>query len=242
LRPSTYVLASIGLVTLLPAALVTSFLPLVGGNLANCAMAQSSGAQSSSTQSSGAQSSSTQLISAPQSDSHAQVSSEAKTKAKKGKRTKNKGDDFSGDRDCNMFQLEPTVINERYYTSGKAEHYQKISPTLPPGAPIPDNEGPYAPETKPQVTGSGEKLNDKLDSQVKASLTALKDVKGDSPTLKLKLRVSTVNDALLAQLKELKVDVISTSRASGDMIVYAPAHKVNEIGNLNQVLIVLLAQ
>jgi hypothetical protein len=93
-----------------------------------------------------------------------------------------------------------------------------------------------------KVAGSLEQLNDKLDSQVKASLTALKDVKGDSPTLKLKLRVSTMDDALLTHLKDLKVDVISASRASGDMIVYAPAHKVNDIGNLSQVLIVLLAQ
>lgn len=234
MRPSTYVLASIALVTLLPAAFVTSFLPPVGGNLSNCALAQTTDTQSSG-----------QSGNPSKSGIQPQVLSETPnntlTKTKKTKRTKSKGDDFSGDRDCNMFQLEPSVINERYYTSGKAEHYQKISPTLPPGAPIPDNEGPYAPEVKPQVTGSNIKLNDKLDCQVKASLTALKDVKDDSPTLKLKLRVSTIDDALLAHLKELKVDVVSTSRASGDMIVYAPAHKVNDIGNINEVLIVLLA-
>ncbi len=76
----------------------------------------------------------------------------------------------------------------------------------------------------------------------KGFAAALKDVKGESPTLKLKLRVSTVDDALLAHLKDLKVDVISTVRASGDMVVYAPAHKVNDLGNLSQVLIVMLAQ
>jgi hypothetical protein len=236
LRPSTYVLASIALVTLLPAALMISFLPPVGGNLSNCALAQTTDTQSSGEQS----------VNSSKSGIQPQVLSETQnntqTKTRKAKRIKSKGDDFSGDRDCNMFQLEPSVINERYYTSGKAEHHQKISPTLPAGAPIPDNEGPYAPEVKPQVTGSNEKLNDKLDSQVKASLTALKDVKDDSPALKLKLKVSTVDDALLAHLKELKVDVVSTSRASGDMIVYAPAHKVNDIGNINEVLIVLLAQ
>ncbi|MBS1995919.1 MAG: hypothetical protein JSS86_06395 [Cyanobacteria bacterium SZAS LIN-2] len=165
-----------------------------------------------------------------------------KDKSKKARRVKSKGDDFSGDRDCNMFQVEPSVINERYYTSGKAEHHQKISPTLPYGAPIPDNEGPYQPDTKAPVKSSNDIFNDKLDSQVKASLIALKDIKSDSPSLKLKLRVSTMDDALLINLKEMKVDVISSSRASGDIIVYAPAQKVNDIGSLHQVLNVLLAQ
>jgi len=45
-----------------------------------------------------------------------------------------------GPRDTNMFQVEPTVIDERHYTSGRAERHQKTSPTLPEGSPIPDNE------------------------------------------------------------------------------------------------------
>jgi Flp pilus assembly secretin CpaC len=44
-----------------------------------------------------------------------------------------------GPRDMNMFQVEPTVIDERHYTSGRSERHQKTSPTLPEGAPIPDN-------------------------------------------------------------------------------------------------------
>jgi Flp pilus assembly secretin CpaC len=44
-----------------------------------------------------------------------------------------------GPRDTNLFQVEPTVIDERYYTSGRAERQQKTSPTLPEGSPIPDN-------------------------------------------------------------------------------------------------------
>lgn len=43
-------------------------------------------------------------------------------------------------RDMNMFQIEPTIIDERYYTSGRAERHQKTSPTLPYGAPIPDRD------------------------------------------------------------------------------------------------------
>jgi Flp pilus assembly secretin CpaC len=45
-----------------------------------------------------------------------------------------------GPRDTNMFQVEPTVIDERHYSSGRSERYQKTSPTLPEGSPIPDNE------------------------------------------------------------------------------------------------------
>jgi len=45
-----------------------------------------------------------------------------------------------GVRDTNLFQVEPTVIDERHYTSGRAERYQKTSPTLPEGAPIPDSQ------------------------------------------------------------------------------------------------------
>ncbi|MDP3507803.1 MAG: pilus assembly protein N-terminal domain-containing protein [Candidatus Melainabacteria bacterium] len=45
-----------------------------------------------------------------------------------------------GPRDTNIFQVEPTVVDERHYSSGRAERHQKTSPTLPEGAPIPDNE------------------------------------------------------------------------------------------------------
>ncbi|MBU6451347.1 MAG: pilus assembly protein N-terminal domain-containing protein [Cyanobacteria bacterium REEB67] len=45
-----------------------------------------------------------------------------------------------GPRDTNLFQVEPTVLDERHYTSGRAERHQKTSPTLPEGAPIPDSE------------------------------------------------------------------------------------------------------
>lgn len=45
-----------------------------------------------------------------------------------------------GPRDLNLFQVEPTVIDERHYVSGRDERHQKTSPTLPEGSPIPDNE------------------------------------------------------------------------------------------------------
>lgn len=45
-----------------------------------------------------------------------------------------------GPRDMNMFHVEPTVLDERHYSSGRAERHQKTSPTLPNGAPVPDEE------------------------------------------------------------------------------------------------------
>ncbi|CAN5145192.1 hypothetical protein BH11CYA1_BH11CYA1_34280 [soil metagenome] len=45
-----------------------------------------------------------------------------------------------GPRDMDIFQVEPTVVDERHYSSGRAERHQKTSPTLPEGAPVPDNE------------------------------------------------------------------------------------------------------
>lgn len=45
-----------------------------------------------------------------------------------------------GPRDTNLFQVEPTVIDERYMTSGRAERDFKIPGTLPAGSPIPDSQ------------------------------------------------------------------------------------------------------
>jgi Flp pilus assembly secretin CpaC len=45
-----------------------------------------------------------------------------------------------GPRDVNMLQVEPTVIDERYMSSGRAEHNQKLPGVLPPGSPIPDSQ------------------------------------------------------------------------------------------------------
>lgn len=42
-------------------------------------------------------------------------------------------------RDLNIFQSEPSIINERYYTSGQAERHQSVGKVLPYGAEIPDN-------------------------------------------------------------------------------------------------------
>ncbi len=43
-------------------------------------------------------------------------------------------------RDLNLFQLEPTMIDERYYTSGRGERRQYVGNVLPAGAEIPDSD------------------------------------------------------------------------------------------------------
>lgn len=48
----------------------------------------------------------------------------------------------------NLFQVEPTVIDERYYTSGRSERHQFVGNVLPVGAEIPDNDAPVTASTK----------------------------------------------------------------------------------------------
>lgn len=47
---------------------------------------------------------------------------------------------IEGPRDTNLFQVEPTVLDERHYTSGRDERHQKTSASLPEGSPIPDGD------------------------------------------------------------------------------------------------------
>ncbi len=57
-----------------------------------------------------------------------------------------------GSRDANLIQVEPTVINEKYYASGAAERHQKTSPTLPYGVEIPDTDNvPSLKGVKPET-------------------------------------------------------------------------------------------
>ena len=58
--------------------------------------------------------------------------------------------------DMNMFQLEPSILNERLYSSGKAERTQYCGKVLPAGAPIPDNDAPLSEQTKPVAKDSKE--------------------------------------------------------------------------------------
>ncbi|MBP6746521.1 hypothetical protein KA344_14885 [bacterium] len=71
--------------------------------------------------------------------------------------------------DMNMLQVEPSIINERFYTSGKADRQQFCGKVLPAGAPIPDNDAPLS-EQKPVAKESKE-------------TTAVKEVK-ETPSVK----------------------------------------------------------
>ncbi len=47
---------------------------------------------------------------------------------------------IEGPRDLNLLQVEPTIIHEGYYTSGRCERQQFIGNVLPAGAEIPDSD------------------------------------------------------------------------------------------------------
>lgn len=81
-----------------------------------------------------------------------------------------------GRRDSNLFQVEPTVIDERHYSSGRDERHQKMSPNLPGGTPIPDSDGHTTPVSNVRIrTNFGPlalfKPNLKTDKDGRASVT-----------------------------------------------------------------------
>jgi hypothetical protein len=43
-------------------------------------------------------------------------------------------------RDLNLIQVEPTMLDERYYTTGRCERRQNVGNILPAGADIPDSD------------------------------------------------------------------------------------------------------
>jgi len=45
-------------------------------------------------------------------------------------------------RDMNIFAIEPSIIDERYYSSGRCERHQFVGNVLPEGAEIPDSDAP----------------------------------------------------------------------------------------------------
>ncbi len=84
--------------------------------------------------------------------------------ADNGKRTGELGR-FEGNRDLNLFQLEPSIINERFYTSGKAERTQYVGNVLPAGAPIPDNDAPAPVQKSPEPAKSATPAKSEADTK-----------------------------------------------------------------------------
>lgn len=84
---------------------------------------------------------------------------------------------FEGPRDMNLFQLEPSILNERYYTSGESEHHQFVGNVLPAGAPIPENEasGKTSPGAKKQPLP--------LDDKAKATPVLNRDTNPTQPAI-----------------------------------------------------------
>jgi hypothetical protein len=75
-------------------------------------------------------------------------------------------------RDMNLFAVEPTVINERYFTSGRCERQQYVGNVLPVGAPIPDS---YPESAKVNIqhapTPAGSSSSSSMQQQTPASAT-----------------------------------------------------------------------
>lgn len=59
-----------------------------------------------------------------------------------------------GARDINIFQVEPTIIDERFYTSGRSERHQYVGKVLPYGAPVPDTDWPVKINVRPQSSAA----------------------------------------------------------------------------------------
>ena len=76
---------------------------------------------------------------------------------------------MEGSRDMNILQVEPSIINEAYYTSGRAEHHQYVGNVLPAGAPIPDVDEPLSKQKQSAPA--------KPDAEIKAP-----ECKNQSPT------------------------------------------------------------
>lgn len=161
-------------------------------------------------------------------------------------------------RDMNMFQVEPTVIDERYYTSGRAERHQKTSPKLPEGSPIPDNytgtSYPYsvqgvpgdAPKTevkkeavKSSVETTGETTSTstssgKIESSVLSELNSIKP--GEKRFIKLRLNCSTVDPTFLKTVKAVKsLKVVSVDKDKNEVVVEAQISTVSEIEAMKEI-------
>lgn len=91
---------------------------------------------------------------------------------------------FEGDRDLNLFQVEPSIINERYYTSGKSERSQYVGNVLPAGAPIPDNDAPAPVQKTPEPAKSETPTPAKTETTTPAKTEAATPTKSETPAPK----------------------------------------------------------
>lgn len=119
---------------------------------------------------------------------------------------------IEGSRDMNIFQLEPTVINEKYYVSGQAERHQNIGQTLPLGAPIPDCDDPVPPSTSQRLITPSSEVDKKIDAELSKRLAQESD--DDDTPLTLNVVVTDTDDSTVAELKSLDAEVLSIDKTN----------------------------
>ncbi len=89
---------------------------------------------------------------------------------------------FEGNRDLNLFQVEPSIINEHYYTSGKSERTQYVGNVLPAGAPIPDNDAPNPVQKIAEPAKTSESSKTETPAKAEAETTSTKSAETTTTT------------------------------------------------------------
>lgn len=149
-----------------------------------------------------------------------------------------------GSRDMNLLQLEPSVLNERYYTKGTAERHQYVGNVLPYGAPIPDVEEPLSkqktkvstPATQTQKTIQQQELKqepkqeNKLESKTESRPTAKPDEKLDTQTAPKPEQKPELKQDLKQDSKDNKTTLIKKSQ--GGYYSSGKAERHQFIGNV----------
>lgn len=140
-----------------------------------------------------------------------------------------------GPRDVHLFQVEPTLIDERPYTSGRVQRHQKTSPTLPPGAPIPDEEETEKVRARAAATPPHAQQNEKLSGELQTRLNALKP--GESIRLKLKVKPTADIPTLIKQLKKLAgLRIIAVRNKENECIVRVTPTLVQKLAAMPEIL------
>ncbi|MDR3615437.1 MAG: hypothetical protein P4L53_17900 [Candidatus Obscuribacterales bacterium] len=177
-------------------------------------------------------------IGIPTADPPETSSTKQNLKTKK-KRSNSGGLENESYEDLNLFQLKPSIINEKYYTSGRNERSQKTSPTLPPGAPIPDEDNYVIPSVKSgeakdtDTAATSTELHSALiDSSLAQSLPTWSKETDDSHQVELELQVTECSEDLVTKLKALHAKILGTGTS---MTIKIPARQIQSMSELKQI-------
>ncbi len=148
-----------------------------------------------------------------------------------------------------MFQVEPTVVDERRYTSGRSERHQKTSPTLPEGSPVPDDDNgssvmkqsvgtPLA--LMPSEEKAPSRINPKFDKALQNMWQGAKD--NDATKVTLVLHIAQYTKELLTQLKALaSLKVIAIHVKQNEILVRVPLSLVPKLAEFKEILQITLS-